>query len=74
MLEIAGQSAVFYPLSINGAPRNAYIRGINGDWVLVAQGFGYEVFNYKTHSVESSDPNGTPGATTHIQYSGESPH
>ena len=69
-LEVQGGSAPsLYPLHILGAPGPAYIKGLNGEWVLIQQGFGYEVFDYVTHAAETSDQSGNPGATTSIQYS-----
>lgn len=43
-----------------GAPGDAYIEGVKGSLVLVQQGFGYMVFNYKTDQIQRSDQNANP--------------
>lgn len=45
----------FSELFTDGAPGPAYIKGVKGNWVLIAQGYGYTVFNYRTHQVARSD-------------------
>lgn len=47
----------FTPLAPDGATGPAYIKGVKGDWVLIAQGYGYAVFNFQTHQTARSDQN-----------------
>ena len=58
---VSGASAAtLYELSIDGAPGPAYVDGVKGAWVLLGQGYGYEVFNPETDVFQRSDANADP--------------
>ena len=46
----------FIPIATNGGLGAARIAAVKGHWVLVAQGQGYEVYNYATGATARSDP------------------
>lgn len=56
----------WYRLGIEGAPGPAVIEAVKGDWVLLKQGYGYQVFNWKTGQRSSSNQNGVPGTHTKL--------
>ena len=68
LVTIQGSASAMYLLNMNGAPGPAMIRGVNGNWILIEEGLGYEVFNYTTDAIESSNQDGAPGATTRIGH------
>jgi len=47
-------------LGVSGAPGPATIRSENGDLLLISQGLGYKLFNYRTEQVQRSDASGNP--------------
>lgn len=53
-------TAKYIGIAVIGAPGPADIKGVEGDWVLMAQGRGYQVYNYKTGELSRSDETATP--------------
>ena len=48
-------------LQIFGSPGPARILGVKGSFLLIGQGRGYQVYNYRTGEVDRSDEQGNPG-------------
>lgn len=66
IVTLSGNNAKLYELMDDGAPGPAYVDGVKGDWVLVGQGYGYQVFNYQTHVLDRSDQYANPGKSTKL--------